>query len=153
MHCEPCMFLPDIVNMRLSDTASRTMCACALIPRLTVTGNRWARLRLTIYTAAGMNDGLHYAASNTAQCTKQLKAIKVRDASASWQITYWLAKWLDSRSNIWLWMQIRSKCESDKCGKRLQTGPGPLCLLLLLRHPLPWLDVGLSAWSCAKFAV
>lgn len=31
---------------------------------------------MTIYTAAGMKDGVHYIASNITQCTKQLKAMK-----------------------------------------------------------------------------
>lgn len=31
---------------------------------------------MTIYTAVRMKDGVHYIASNTTQCTKQLQAMK-----------------------------------------------------------------------------
>ena len=31
---------------------------------------------MTIYTAVRMKDGVHYAASDITQCTKQLKAMK-----------------------------------------------------------------------------
>lgn len=36
---------------------------------------------MTIYTAAGMKDGVHYIASNITQCTKQLTAMKCTDFS------------------------------------------------------------------------
>lgn len=36
---------------------------------------------MTIYTAVRMKDGVHYIASNTTPCTKQLTAMKCTDFS------------------------------------------------------------------------